>query len=269
MNNRRHLVCIILLGGAAALGLYAVKTMQLRVANQALEMEIKRHRSAVPQDESIALLTAENAMRQQNLVELQQLQEQFHHYEAEIQRSLTGGDPLAQPEQQTFETAIQQEQERLQAEIAAIWEHTRAHYGGLDHLERIHAAAKRVREKGRPEQEDPAQVQAEYALLEQHFQEVAAAIEQTVEGWRLLADSVPLADFPPEIRAEFGEGNRRASEIWRDRLGPDHVLYEMGFGGEIISPATTPIIRSVMPDHRGVTVTVYLDGRVEFFKGEE
>jgi hypothetical protein len=122
------------------------------------------------------------------------------------------------------------------------------------------AARARLAEKAAEGPKSAASIAQEYAQLEARLKEAADRMRDQLEVRRVWAKT----EKTPEARAAFKD---RMSSAWSKldaamkQLGPDIVLFEeQPVIPENLDSPKTPFLRSVLPDGRGITVTVYLDG---------
>jgi hypothetical protein len=123
------------------------------------------------------------------------------------------------------------------------------------------AAEQRLAEKATEESQEPAE---DYDLVKQRLQQVCVATKQLLD----LRKERAAADKTEENRVAFrSRFQKAAADRMRamNELGKDHVLYEnLPLPPTIEDASKVPVLRSIIPDRRGISTTVYLDGTVVF-----
>lgn len=156
---------------------------------------------------------------------------------------------------------IQQAIDRSKQELKEIHDWMRNQH----EIERREKAQARLREKGLPADQSPEATAKDYDQLRARLSQIGLAMKKQVE----LREEWVKSDKSEQTRAKFQPQFAESHRAWQaalGQLGDDRVLYD-----EIPvrtplqnSPSATPVLRSVVPDLRGNSVTVYLDGSVVF-----
>jgi hypothetical protein len=262
--TRKTLAALLAFGlGIGGVGLYWSQSQKLTAATRALAAEIEELRSGPGSIPRLEGLRRENEQLGKDLHELRRLEAESEELRDEVAR-LKQAAAMAQ--QNPAHGSRAAEEERKRQEIVSIWSNIKS-VAAETELKRLRIAAeKRLQEKRSFQPEDPLQVEAEYAALAQTFADYAAGLRQGLEFRKMVSPSLPPNEVPAAIREAWKAGTQFA-QTRIDSLGPDQVLYQRLPFPAAADPVTTPILRSVLPDQRGVSVTVYLDGRAQFSTG--
>jgi hypothetical protein len=133
----------------------------------------------------------------------------------------------------------------------------------LDEAEARKTAQDYLAKKGPPPNKTPKEIADEYDSLSQLLKRFASGFQKQREGGQLLFTGNPTDK--QRGRTLFVE-SRAVINAAYEELGQDRVLYK-----ELLVPLDKPldsqripVMQSLVPDQRGISATVFLDGNVVF-----
>lgn len=252
----KFLALLVISNGLALV--YLLKAnMQYRQENAEFTKSIEQRPALTAQTNRISLLEREHQKLKASLEEIPKLIAQKQRLELE----LAANQAIDTNSIASLSNRIQQATERNWREMREIdaWMRQRSE----DEV-RI-KALERLQEKGLPQSQTPEQVQQEYETARARLQQIGLVIKKRVE----LRQEWQRSDKSEATRAQFGPRLEQAFEAVQDSLkslGKDRILYrELPVIIPLQKPhERTPVLQSIVPDLRGVSTTVYLDGSVVF-----
>lgn len=205
----------------------------------------------------IALLQKENERLKSDLNDIPQLISKKEN----LERDAAGRHAVSNDSLNVQSNRIQQAIDRSKRELKEIHDWMR----NQRETERREKAQARLREKGLPADQTPEATAKEYEQLRARLGQIGLAMKKQVETREQWAKSDKSEETRSKFRPQFAE-SFRAWESAIGQLGEDRILYdEIPVRTPLQDPpSATPVLRSIVPDLRGTSVTVYLDGSVVF-----
>lgn len=250
MITKRGFVFAFVVVQVCLIGVLTLRTRALQAENQ--ELVSQSTAAATSSNTRLELFEKENQRLKADLVGIPALSakvEQLKKESEEEARRITG---VWMERSNAIQIAIQNKRD----EIRRLEEWEKEH-AKMKMRERAQA---RLAQKGTVQ--TPQEAADDYAVLEKALRDIGLRAKRMTEvrqEWR-------NTDKTPENRSTF-QTNMNAA--WQEldaavkKLGADFDLFEeLPIDSPELDFSETPLYRSVIPDSRGITATLYLDGTV-------
>lgn len=242
-------------GARAEIGILLIKNRLFSIWRRDFWREAIRAPST--KAEQIAQLQSENTELKSDLKEVSELNLKKQSLEREVGNQKSIDADWVNAQSNRIQHAMEQNKQELK-EIGD-WHRNR------QEAEKREEALARLQVKGLPPNQSPEETAKAYEELQVTLRQIGLAMKSQIELREQWTKSSKTEQARALFQSQFGESQR----LWESalsELGQDRVLYDVMYAAIPLKnpPSRTPVLRSILPDLRGVSVTVYLDGSVVF-----